>query len=200
VVTTPPPRTGPVSSGIDADMRESRWVIAGRPAHEFTAEDLDELFCRVCAGVRGGVVHPPPGAYSRPREVVLVNAGLTEPQFRHVGELLGTNLGRRVAGPDGYAFEPRTERAADALCAWLRGERLPHERETTRRWEPPAPARPAVHTDLADRAELITHLHNHPDHGYRRGHEFVLISTADIQDQHRAWHAQAGRPDHEVVA
>lgn len=42
------------------------------------------------------------------------------------------------------------------------------------------------------RAELIRHLHDHPDHAhrYRAGHDFVLIGTADIRRDHQRQHNQ----------
>jgi hypothetical protein len=126
---------GPVTSGLDADGRRTAWVIAGRPGHEFTGGKRDRL-CRVCAGPRSGADHPPHGRYSKPRESVLVPGPLTEPQFRHIGTLLGTSLGRHKDGAGSYAFAPRSTQTAGAVCAFLRGQNIPHDRETTRRWAP----------------------------------------------------------------
>lgn len=126
---------GPVTSGLDADVRHSTWAIAGRPAHKFTGGRRDQL-CRVCAGPRGGVDHPPRRRYSKPQETVLVRGPLTGPQFWQVGALLDTNLGRYKERASLYVLEPRSRRTADAICAYLRDQNIPHDRETTRRWTP----------------------------------------------------------------
>lgn len=57
--------------------------------------------------------------------------------------------------------------------------------------EPSAAARLA-----AERSELIDHLHAHPDHAgrYRAGHDFVLVSTADIARDHRRQHGEGDPP------
>jgi hypothetical protein len=44
--------------------------------------------------------------------------------------------------------------------------------------------RPMAHTDLSDRSELIKHLHSGAHGGYPAGHDFVLVSTANIIQQH----------------
>jgi hypothetical protein len=126
---------GPVISGLDADIRNTTWVIAGRPAHRFTGRERDQL-CRVCAGPRDGVDHPPRGRYSEPGEVVKVLGALTGRQFRRIGALLDTNLGRHKEWASLYIFEPRSTETADAICAFLREQNIPHDRETTRRWTP----------------------------------------------------------------
>jgi hypothetical protein len=42
----------------------------------------------------------------------------------------------------------------------------------------------------AARSELIKHLHTHPDHAgrYPAGHDFMLVSTADIRREHQRQH------------
>lgn len=47
------------------------------------------------------------------------------------------------------------------------------------------------HVLLSDRAELIRHLHEHPDHAdhYKPGHDFVLIGTEAIRQQHVRLHS-----------
>lgn len=42
------------------------------------------------------------------------------------------------------------------------------------------------------RAELIRHLHTHPDHAHRynAGHDFVLVGTDRIQRDHQQQHQQ----------
>ena len=46
----------------------------------------------------------------------------------------------------------------------------------------------------AARSELIGHLHTHPDHAgrYPAGHDFVLVSTADIRRAHQRQHGEEG--------
>lgn len=43
---------------------------------------------------------------------------------------------------------------------------------------------------MMDRSELTRHLHTHQDHAglYPAGHDFVLVSTADIRDEHARLH------------
>jgi hypothetical protein len=42
----------------------------------------------------------------------------------------------------------------------------------------------------AFRVRLVDHLHNHPDHAgrYKAGHDFGLVSTADIRREHERQH------------
>lgn len=50
------------------------------------------------------------------------------------------------------------------------------------------------HEPLDDRSDLIRHLHEHPDHAgrYPAGHDFVLVSTADIRRDHERQHERKG--------
>jgi len=43
-----------------------------------------------------------------------------------------------------------------------------------------------------ERSDLISHLHGHPNHAgrYPAGHDFMLVSTADIRRQHERLHAE----------
>lgn len=53
-----------------------------------------------------------------------------------------------------------------------------------------------------ERAELIRHLHTHPDHAmrYPSGHDFVLRGTADIRAEHERLHAAMGIHGHQHPA
>jgi hypothetical protein len=67
-------------------------------------------------------------------------------------------------------------------------------------------ARPEIDLTTGDRqalgkarSELIGHLHTHPDHAhrYKAGHDFVLVSTADIQCAHQRQHSGVSHDDDE---
>ena len=69
-------------------------------------------------------------------ECLIVDAHLTEPQFRRIGELLNTPLGRHKPSSYRYVFEPEGTGEADGACEYLRLAGVPYERQTTTRWEP----------------------------------------------------------------
>jgi hypothetical protein len=54
------------------------------------------------------------------------------------------------------------------------------------------PAEPGWVTAGRERCELTSHLHDHPDHAghFPAGHDFTLVSTADIRRRHERLHEE----------
>ena len=77
-----------------------------------------------------------PGNASGTQEVIEAFGALSEPQFQHIGQLLGERLGRYKDWSTHRAFGPTTTETAGAVCAYLRDQAITHHRETTTRWSP----------------------------------------------------------------
>jgi hypothetical protein len=95
-------------------------------------------------------------------------------------ELAEVIRAQKMAGVDMVRSAPGELRALRNLAAAVQAQLLAQPE--------PAPWRALA----AERSELIDHLHTHPDHAgsYPAGHDFVLVSTADIRRSHQRQHGE----------